>query len=110
MGRAFRLRTKKTPPLQERRFEYGVMSELAPIARRRKADLRKLDRILVLVDRNILPLPIGQRRGPRRQPQVQHASDHDGMGMTLDNILDLTIDRSQRVCQERYAGRRGYPS
>ena len=35
---------------------------------------------------------------------VQHAPDHNGMGVPLDDFLDLAIDRRQRADQKRNAG------
>ena len=52
------------------------------------ADLGKLRRILVLIDGNIAPLPIGQRGGARGELQVAHTPDDDRMRMALDDILD----------------------
>src|SRR5580692_7664067 len=78
-------------------------------ARSRKAHFRKFHRILVLVDRDILPLPIGQRRGTRREPQIHYTPDYYGMGMTFEHILDLTIDRRQGAYQQRHTRRTGDP-
>src|SRR5260370_33538091 len=49
-------------------FSGGVLrspSNFPQVSRSRQADFRELDRVLVLVDRDILPLPVGQRRGAR---------------------------------------------
>ena len=70
----------------------------------RQADFREPCRIFVLVDRDIAALPVGQRRGMSRGLDIQHAPDHDGMGVPLDDILDLAIDRRQRADQQRHAG------
>ena len=64
---------------------------------RRHADFGKLRRILVLIDGDIASLPIGERRGARGNLNIQHAANDDRVGMTLDDILDLAIDRGQRV-------------
>src|ERR1700730_18640893 len=77
--------------------------------RRWDRDFGEPDRVFILIDRDILALPIGQRRGARRKLQVPHASDHDGMGMALDDILDFTVERGQCSDQERHPRRAGYP-
>src|ERR1035438_4778349 len=46
----------------------NARSSMSKAARSRNADFGEPDRVLVLVHRYILPLPIGQRRGARRQP------------------------------------------
>src|SRR5690349_14498861 len=71
---------------------------------RRKADIREPTRILVMVDGEILALPIGERSGSRRHLDIQHPADDDGVRMPLDDILDLAVDSGQRIDQQRYAG------
>ena len=69
------------------------MSCSAHSPRGRQADFRQSGHILVLIDRNIPALPVGQRRRALRGLDVQHAPDHEGMGVPLDDVLGLAVDR-----------------
>ena len=68
------------------------------------ADFREPDGIPVAVDRDILALPIGQRRHTRRELQVPHVTDHDGMGMPFDDVFHLAINCGQPADEQRHAG------
>src|ERR1700689_5037173 len=56
---------------------------LAPGVGQRQADFREFRYIFVLVDGDIAALPVGQRGGMAGARDVEHAPDHDGMGVTL---------------------------
>src|SRR5207244_12730280 len=61
-------------PLREQRAEAS-----ASRPRQRNADLSHPGDVLVALEGEILPLPIGQRRGARRELQIEHTADHDGV-------------------------------
>src|SRR5580704_19225378 len=95
---AFRARITKTPACET----FG--SAFARHVRSGKADVREPGGVLVPVERNILPLPIGERRAGLGKYEIEYATDHERMGMALDDILDLAVDRRQRSLEQRHAG------
>jgi hypothetical protein len=70
----------------------------------RQADFGELRRIFVLIDCDITALPVGQRRSMSGGLDIERPPDHDGMGVPLDDVLDLAIDRRQCAHQQRHAG------
>src|SRR4051794_29041208 len=83
-------------------------SNAAP-APRGDADIRKRGRVLVLVDRHVLAVPIGQRRGARRAVDAPDTADDDAVRVTLHDLLDLAIERRQRADEQRNARDRRHP-
>ena len=67
----------------------------------------KFQRVLVAIDRQILSLPLGQRRVARGKRDVEHASDHDGMGIPLDGFFHLAFDCRQCAPTATARRRRG---
>ena len=64
------------------------------------ADLGEADDVLVAVDRDIVTMPIGERGTVLRDLEVAHPADHDAVGMALDDILDLAVDRGEALWSE----------
>src|SRR6266566_1119274 len=66
---------------------FELTSSPARTACGRQADFGEPDRILAQVDRDILPLPIAERRRAPRKLHAQHATDDDRMRMAFDDVI-----------------------
>src|SRR5436190_1200962 len=78
--RAFRRPARGMPPRQPRRREARRSVPARP-AGAGNADFGEFHDVLVAIDADILSLPIGKRRGRRRDDQVADAADDDAVRM-----------------------------
>ena len=76
---------------------------------RGNTDLGEPGYVLILIDRDVLPVPIGERRVARRALDIAYAPDDDAVGVTLDDLLDLAIERGKRTSEQRHAGHGRHP-
>ncbi|MEH2543577.1 hypothetical protein V1283_000222 [Bradyrhizobium sp. AZCC 2262] len=72
--------------------------------RQGNAHLGEQIQVGVVVDLEILAVPVNEAGQAMRQLHAKQAADDDRVRMALDNLLGLALDRGKRVGKQRYAG------
>src|SRR5262249_49132216 len=99
-----RARTLRLPP--DQMWNHRSIVDVAG----RETHIREPHHVCFAIDCDAVALPIGQRVTMRRKLDVEHAGDHDRMGMPLDDLLRLAFDRRERADQQPCTGGARRPS